>query len=277
MTKIAKFLIFIALIFIAAFVERTIEAWRLRSNKVEHTPMAKNRSMVVERETVDISSVTWKTPETSPKGENWTFDLFTSPTIVREETEFKSTFPWLEKNQSTINFEIVGVKRKIYPLQFSGYFNQPTVDGQKSEDQSFSFMLGDAQTNESLQVRLGQIVDRYKVEILSFAEKGPDGEIQGYPQLKIMDHDLNREMILTPEKKYYDHLFDVRLRSKVDGKEILLSRIEEVFSVGTDQYVLKKINEEKKILEFSQKIGKDSCNFSLEFPVENLPRTTKTI
>jgi hypothetical protein len=92
-----------------------------------------------------------------------------------------------------------------------------------------------------------------------------------------MDHDLNREIILSPEKKYYDHLFVIRLRSKIDEKEILLAQVGEEFSVGTDQYVLKKIDEEKKILEFSQKVGKDSCNFSLEFTEKNLSRTIKTI
>jgi hypothetical protein len=274
MTKIAKFLIFMAIVFMAAAVERIIEARRLHSSKDGRSnsdQMAQKGSMVVERETVNIADVTWKNPPTAPKGENWTFDLFTAPTIVREGTEFKSTLPWLEKSQSTINFEVIGMGQKIYPLQFSGYFNQPVVDGQKSEDQSFSFILSDMQTRESLQVKLGQVVERYNVEILSFTEKGPNGEIQGYPQLKIMDRGINRDITLTPEKKYYDQLFDIHLRSKIDEKEISLSHVEEEFSIGSDQYVLKKIDMEKKILEFSQKVGKDFCNFSLEMAVKNTP------
>ncbi|MDR0740618.1 MAG: hypothetical protein LBF34_02820 [Puniceicoccales bacterium] len=276
MTKISKFLIFITLIFLAASVERAIEAWRLRSDKGKSNsnPIAQKRSAVVERETIDIADVTWKTPKTVPHGENWTFDLFTSPTIVREGTEFKATLPWLKKSQSTINFEVVKVDKKIYPLQFSGYFNRPTVDGQT--DPSICFMLGDAQTHESLQVQSGQIIKRHNVEILSFTEKGPDGTVQGYPQLKIMDRNINREIILTPEKKYYDQLFDIRLRSKIDEKEISISSIGEEFSIGDDQYVLKKIDEEKKTLDFSQKVGKDYCNFSLEFATKNLSPTAKT-
>jgi hypothetical protein len=278
MTKIAKFLIFITLIFGAASVERAVETWRLRSNgEASHSnPMAQKRSIVAERETIAIADVTWKTPETAPHGENWTFDLFTSPTIVREGTEFKSTLPWLKKSQSTINFEIVKMGKKIYPLQFSGYFDQPMVDGKTSENPSVFFMLNDVQTHESLQVQLGQVIERHNVEILSFTEKGSDGTVQGYPQLKIMDRNDNREIILTPEKKYYDQLFDIRLRSKVDEKEIILSHEEEEFSIGNDQYVLKKIDEEKKILDFSQKIGKDYCNFSLEFTAENPTPTAKT-
>ncbi|MDR2812603.1 MAG: hypothetical protein LBB05_02325 [Puniceicoccales bacterium] len=279
MTKIAKFLIFTSLIFMAASVERAVEAWWLRSNKGKRTPtpMAQKRSMVVERETVDITNITWETPPIAPKGENWTFDLFTSPTIVREGTEFQSTLPWTKKSQSTINFEVVEISKKIYPIQFSGYFNQPILDGETSENSSFSFMLSDVQTRESLQVQLGQVVERHNVEILSFTEKGPNGEAQGYPQLKIMDRNSNQEIILTPEKKYYDQLYTIRLRSKVDEKEISLSHAGEIFSIGDDQYVLKKIDEEKKILEFSQKVGKDSCNFSLEITTKNASQTIKTV
>jgi hypothetical protein len=278
MTKIAKFLIFITLIFGAASVERAIEAWRLRSHKGESNsnPVAQKRSAVVEHETIAIADVTWKIPETAPNGENWTFDLFTSPTIVREGTEFKATLPWLKKNQSTINFEIIGVDKKVYPLQFSGYFDQPTVDGKTSGNPSIFFMLSDVQIHESLQVQLGQVIDRHNIEILSFIEKAPDGTVQGYPQLKIMDHNDNREIILTPEKKYYDQLFDIRLRSKVDQKEISISHAGEEFFIGDDQYVFKKIDEEKKILDFSQKVGKDYCNFSLEFAAKDPSPTAKT-
>jgi hypothetical protein len=224
---------------------------------------------------VSVPDITWKNPKTAPKGENWTFDLFTAPTIVREGTAFKATLPWLAKSQSTINFAIVKIEKKIYPLQFSSYFNRPLVDGKKSEDQSLSFMLNDAQTSESLQVRLGQVIERHNVEVLHFAEKGPDGEEQSYPQLKIMDRNINREIILTAEKTYYDELFDIRLRSKIDEKEISLSHREEEFSIGGDRYVLKKIDVEKKMLEFSQKVGKDSCSFSLEIAAENAPRKNK--
>jgi hypothetical protein len=272
MTKIAKFLIFIALVFMAASVERRIKSGLLQlSGDWQDDSSQMVQSTVGERETVSVADVTWKNPQTPPKGENWTFDLFTAPTIVSEGTEFKSTLPWLEKSQSTINFESVKMGKKIYPLQFSGYFNQPVVDGKKSEDQSFSFMLNDAQTNESLQVKLGQAIERQNIEVLSFTEKCSNGEVQGYPQLKVMDRGINREVILTPEKKYYDELFDIRLRSKIDEKEISLSREGEEFSIGDDRYVLKKIDSEKKMLEFSQKVGKDSCSFSLEIATQNAP------
>ncbi|MDR1366443.1 MAG: hypothetical protein LBJ13_00855 [Puniceicoccales bacterium] len=280
MIKIAKFLIFIALVFIMMSAERAIEAWQLQLRKDEQrnaSQAAPKQPVVVERETIDISDVPWKNPQIAPKGKNWTFDLFTSPTILREGTEFKATLPWMEKSQSTINFEIIELGKKVYPLQFSGYFSQPMVDGKKSEDYSFSFMLSDVQNRESLQVQLGQVIERYDVEILSFTEKGPNGEVQGYPQLKVMDRNIGREIILTPEKRYYDQLFVIRLRSKVDEKEFFLSHVDEEFSVGSDQYVLKKIDEEKKMLEFSQKMGKDSCVFSLGIVLGNTPGITKPI
>jgi hypothetical protein len=49
-----------------------------------------------------------------------------------------------------------------------------------------------------------------------------------------------------------------------------LSRTAEEFSIGGDQYVLKKIDEKKTLLKFSQRVGKDSCillrvNSQLEF------------
>jgi hypothetical protein len=104
--------------------------------------------------------------------------------------------------------------------------------------------------------------------VLSFTEKGPNGEVQDYPQLKIMDRSINREVVLSPKKKYYDDLFDICLRSKIDGKKISVSHVGEEFSVGGDQYALKKIDGEKKMLEFSQKIGKDFCSFSLEIAAQ---------
>ncbi|MDR0417898.1 MAG: hypothetical protein LBH08_00475 [Puniceicoccales bacterium] len=280
MTKIAKFLVFIALVFMVMSVERAMKAWQLRLQKDEQynaNHVTQTQPVMVERETIDILNVPWKNPRIAPKGKSWTFDLFTSPTILREGTEFKATFPWMEKSQSTINFEIIELSKKVYPLQFSGYFSRPIVNGKKSEDHSFSFILSDVQNRESFQVQLGQVVEYYGVEILSFIEKGSNGEIQGYPQLKVMDHNIGREVILTPEKRYYDQLFVIRLRSKVDKSEFFLSHIDEEFSVGGDQYVLKKIDEEKKRLEFLQKMGKDSCVFSLEIVSENISSTIETI
>jgi hypothetical protein len=276
MTKASKILSIISLLFVVATVDRVVEAQRLglnKENQHDFSRMVKKLPTDIERETVDIIDLIWKNPPVSAKGESWTFDLFTAPTIVAEGTAFKSTLPWLEKSQSTLNFEVLSIDKKIYPLQFSGYFNQPTVDGVVSRDQTYSFMLFDVQTRESLQARLGQFLEKYGIDILSFDEKGPLGEIQGYPQLKVMDRNINREVILTPEKKYYDQLFEIRLRSKVDDKEIFLAREEEEFSIASDQYVLKSVDIANKRLEFLQKMGKDSCSFSLGLAEKNTPQT----
>jgi hypothetical protein len=42
---------------------------------------------------------------------------------------------------------------------------------------------------------LGQVVEHRGIEILSFIEKGPDGDIHGYPQLRVMDRGIDREVI----------------------------------------------------------------------------------
>jgi hypothetical protein len=146
MTRIAKFLVAIALICMVISVERIMEARWLPAygdGRNDSTRIPQKGSVMAERETVTIVDVIGKNPRLALKGELWTFDRFTSPTIRREGTGFKSIFPWMEKNQLTINFEVVRVEKKLYPLQFSGYFTQPTADGQKSKDPSFSFRLSD--------------------------------------------------------------------------------------------------------------------------------------
>jgi hypothetical protein len=101
------------------------------------------------------------------------------------------------------------------------------------------------------------------VEVRKFEEKSAAGETQDYPRLTLFDRNINREVTLTAGPQYYDALWDAKLRLKAEGKEILLSRAGEKFSVGSECYVLESVNADDRSLTFSQKIRKSAQNFSL--------------
>lgn len=162
MTKITKNFIVISLLFLVAGVPCILEtkssiADRPESQHPNPTPIIPTET--VASDTVKIVDVPWKGPETSPKGEHWTFDLFTAPTILRDRGNFVAALPWLKKSQATADFEVISVAQRLYPLRFSGYFTAPTVDGLPSADGGYTFMLRDEATHESLVVKLGQILE----------------------------------------------------------------------------------------------------------------------
>ncbi|MDR0590350.1 MAG: hypothetical protein LBG09_00605 [Puniceicoccales bacterium] len=266
MTKIIKIFTIISLLFLGAGVKCFLETKSPNANHSENqdpNPAPILSSETAASDVAKIVDVPWKGPETSPKGEHWTFDLFTAPTISRDGGNFIAALPWLKKSQTTVNFEVISVAQKLYPLQLSGYFTAPIVDGLASADGGYTFMLRDGTTRESLVVKLGQNLEQYGVEVRKFEEKGAAGETQGYPRLTVFDRNISREVTLTAAPQYYDALWEIKLRLKAEGKEILLSRAGEKFSVGAECYTLESVDAEGKLLTFSQKIGKNTQIFSL--------------
>jgi hypothetical protein len=266
MTKITKIFTIVSLLFLGAGVKCFLETKSPSANcpeKQHPNPAPIGSSEAAASDAAKIVDVPWKEPETSPKGENWTFDLFTAPTISSDGGNFVAALPWLKKSQATVDFEVISVEQKLYPLRFSGYFAAPTVDDLASAGGSYTFMLRDGTTHESLAVKLGQNLERYGVDVRKFEEKNAAGETQDYPRLTLFDRNSNREVTLTAAPQYYDMLWDIKLRLKAEGKEILLSRAGENFSVGSECYALESIDANGKLLTFSQKIGKSMQNFSL--------------
>ncbi|MDR1303232.1 MAG: hypothetical protein LBJ81_01275 [Puniceicoccales bacterium] len=268
MSKITKIFTIISFLFFVAGVKCFLEtqspsADRPGNQHPNPDPAPIRPSEAAASDAVKMGDVPWNGPEASPKGEHWTFDLFTAPTISRDGGNFVAALPWLKKSQSTVNFEVISVARRLYPLRFSGYFAAPTVDGLPSADGGYTFMLRGGAIHESLAVKLGQNLEKYGVEIRKFEEKSAAGETQGYPRLTLFDRSIGREVTLTAAPQYYDALWDIKLRLKAEGKEILLSRTGENFSVGSECYALESVDAEGKLLTFSQKIGKSAQNFSL--------------
>jgi hypothetical protein len=264
MIKISTVFILISLLCIGAAINSFVESkhsivgdenWRgdLQKPRV--------RAGTITHGAVASEDVPWKAPKITEKGENWTFDLFTPPTITREGDKFSAAWPWLKEKQVTINFDVISIEKKVYPLQFGGYFIAPTVEDVSSTDSEVVFMLRDGEAEKTMAVKLGQKIENHGVELRNFREKGPNGEVISYPQLTLFDSKINREIVLTSMLKCYDELWNIKLRSKIDSGEILLSHIGENFSVGEAIYGLEKINLEEKSLEFSQKIGKDRRTF----------------
>ncbi|MDR1435196.1 MAG: hypothetical protein LBI77_02215 [Puniceicoccales bacterium] len=264
MIKTSKIFILISLPWIAAGINFSMESKHSIAddeNRRGDFQNPKTRGEIIGYEAIAIEDALWEEPKIAEKGENWTFDLFTSPTITREGDKFLATWPWLKERQITINFDVISIEKKVYPLQFGGYFSAPTVEGIPWVDGGYVFMLRDGNTRKTMTVKLGQKIGSHGVEVRNFKEKGPNGEIVSYPQLTLFDSKINREIILTPMLQYYDGLWDIKLRSKVDNGEILLSHGGENFSVGEEIYTLENINLKEKSLEFSQKMGKDNYTF----------------
>jgi hypothetical protein len=266
MTRVSKVFIILSLLFLAASMEYIVESLysnTRREKKQTIEQQSHSQAILLGPETAKVTDAVWRESTVSPKGENWTFDLFTAPTIGREEGNFSATLPWLKTTPTMIPFNLIAIERKLYPLQFGGYFSMPTVDNVSSTDGGYAFMLRDSQTNESLTVKVGQSLEKYGVEIKSFEEQGPAGEVQGYPCLIVFDSKLNQEISLTSAPKYYDELWDIKLSLKDDGKEILLSHIGEEFSADSKNYALEAIDFDNKSLKFSQKMGKNPCFFAM--------------
>ncbi|MDR3317217.1 MAG: hypothetical protein LBS71_00200 [Puniceicoccales bacterium] len=265
MNIIVKVFIFISVLFLGASVPYIIQLKHLKSDKdsSKNTQQKAVKAVTLVTETAKIEDIVWKEPQQSPKGEHWTFDLFTAPTISKEEGNFVAILPWLKKSPIMIPFEIISIEKKLYPLQFGGYFDTPIIAGVRSLEIGFSFMLRDTESNESLIAKLEQILEKYGVEVRKFEEKGVDGIIEGYPRLILWDSKLNKEVLLTSALTYYDTLWNIKLRIKADGKEIILSQIGEEFTIESDNYKLEEIDFGKKMLNFSQKMGKNLCRFSL--------------
>ncbi|MDR2806956.1 MAG: hypothetical protein LBB11_02265 [Puniceicoccales bacterium] len=226
----------------------------------------KREPMTIQRKTVHVQDLLWKEPEIAEKGVSWTFDLFTAPTISREREKFSAFFPWMKKNQSAINFEVISMDKKRYPLQFGGYFSTPHRRGVASANSECVFILRDVNTQETFIAKLGQRIEKYGIEIKKFEEKGPEDTVVGYPQLTVFDTQNQQQEILTREVKYDETSRDIRLRSKIDGRDISIARIGETFTVNNEIYTLENINFESNFLEFSQKVGKEVINFSLPIP-----------
>jgi hypothetical protein len=279
MTKLAKVFTIASLLFLGAGVKYILETkhgsmGHAGNPKPISPPLTPPEAAVAAAETVNMGDVLWRDPEVSPKGENWTFDLFTAPTISREGGDFVAALPWLKKSQAMVDFEVVSVERKLYPLRLSGYFAEPTVDGIPSAEKGYRFMLCDTTTGDSLAVKLGQTLEKYGVEVRTFEEKSAADEGQSCPRLTVFDRRVEREITLTSVLQYDDGLWHIELRLKADGKAIFLSRTGENFSVGSECYTLERIDWDQKLLTFSQKVGKSAQNFSLPIgePPANGPK-----
>jgi hypothetical protein len=267
-TETSKVCIVVALLLVVLGGSRTPKTQHLSSENDQKNIISPSidQPFMIQRETINLNDLKWQGPKNAPRGESWTFDLFTPPTILRTEDGFSATLPWIGKDQSVINFEILSVKRKLYRLQFSGYFSAPKRDSSGTEVAAHTFMLFDKETDQTLLTKLGENLASHDVDIVRFEEHGPNGEMGDYPRLTIFDRKNNQEFVLTSEPKYWDELWDIQLRSKGDGAIITLSKIGEDFTIDGEHYALGEVSSGKKSLTFIQKVGKDSCAFSLPIP-----------
>ncbi|MDE6576489.1 MAG: Amuc_1100 family pilus-like protein, partial [Opitutales bacterium] len=205
----------------------------------------------------------WRDPPQDPRGEAWTFDLFTPPTIVLKNDHYQATLPWLPqpKPETKVVFTCTTLERLLYPIQLLGYvIPPPDVSGVSRPH----FFLKNTETQESFQATLGDTVTAHSLELVDFNERGPDN----CPQLKLLDHEFSREEILTPETKYDTQRVKVNLEYREEllepdadvlestTKTVSLTHIGENFRIGNHQYTLTSVDDAVKrvTLECDDKI-----------------------
>lgn len=184
----------------------------------------------------------WCDPPRDARGEAWMFDLFTPPTIVWKNDQYEATLPWLllPEPDEQKTFKLITFERQRYPIQLLGYVIPPPNVSGKSQP---VFFLKNTETQETLQATLGDVVTKHQLELVDFQEKGPNHEI--YPQLKLFDHELFREEMLTTELKDDTQRFQMTLQ--YGDTPIHLTHIGETFSIDNRQYTLQEIETQVRL------------------------------
>ncbi|UPA28230.1 MAG: Amuc_1100 family pilus-like protein [Verrucomicrobiota bacterium] len=195
----------------------------------------------------------WSDPPQAPRGEAWTFDLFTPPTIVLKNDHYQATLPWLPqpKPETRVVFACTALERLLYPIQLLGYIIPPPDASGVSRPH---FFLKNVETQESFQATLGDTVTAHSLELVDFNERGPEN----CQQLNLLDHELSREEILTPETKYDTQRVKVNLEYREEliepdadaleseTKTVSLTHIGENFKIGDRQYTLTSVDDAVK-------------------------------
>ena len=255
MKRTAKILLILSLIFSIGSLDRIFTRKLLLiedRDKPREKLLANKTEEEIKHEIADTSNVFWEKPKESPKGEVWTFDLFTAPTITKENGQYKASLPWVAQLDLKTELQLVRLEKILYPIQYLGFFLSPG-----KSNQSMILMLSDVEKNDQISAKIGDTVTSHKLEITRFEEKGADGSVSGYPKVYIKDHETQREEILTPVKKYYDHLFRMVLKQS-DGSEVnITSQVGKTFSAGNSEYKVLSVDMAQKRVTLEQKIGKD--------------------
>ena len=272
MTRTVKILLILSLILGACALERIAKQHGLRTDH-ESQPQNKispKHQINIVSNLVETNDEFWSAPKEDVRGEGWTFDLFTAPTITQKDGQYRASLPWITATvEQEVKFELIALEPKLYPIQFLGFIELPKKDG----GQIKSFMIRDNDQQQTLQAKLGDTITTHKIEIKNFEERGPEGLVTGYPKLYVTDHEFQREEILTPKEKYYEHLFHLVIKTNDDQPEISLSHIGENFSIGEATYSVLSADMDKKIVLLEQKLGKFSKQIEITEP--NLRDTSK--
>lgn len=196
--------------------------------------------------------VYWEEPKPSIKGNFWTFDLFTAPTITRKDGILAAHFPWMLIEEGKVDLELIDMQHPLYPIQFSGYYDSP------NEGQSRTFLLKDIENKTLLQGTLGTILQPWGIELVAFEERGPNAEVVGYPRLGVQKKDSKDTIWLTSTSAYDEQQFVVTLRSQSEKNEFRLTQIGESFRHRSQEWVLLDVNFDKKQITIQQKNDKTS-------------------
>lgn len=188
----------------------------------------------------------WNMPYQSTKGENWTFDLFTSPTITKIDDQFDATLPWLQQlNSKTFPLHIKSFAKKKYPLQFSGYLLEPN-----SNVSEYLIILYDYLENRSLIVRNGDFLTKYNVKIKNFiynADANNDIDCV-HPEVLLEDLTESIYVTLLPNVVYYDDIFDIIIENTTDMNQIAIERVGDFFESNNLACTVTKIDNKFKRL-----------------------------
>lgn len=192
----------------------------------------------------------WEEPKPSIKGNFWTFDLFTAPTITRKDGILAAHFPWMSPEEDKVDLELIAMHHPLYAVQFTGFYDAP---GTK---QDRVFLLKDIKGKTLLKGALGETLQPLEIELVAFEERGPNSEIAGYPRLQVRKKDSNATIWLTSTPTYDEQQFIVTLRSRSDKNEFQLTQIGESFFYRSQEWILTDVNFDKKQITIQQKNGK---------------------
>ena len=240
---------------------KTLEQNTKTKNQYVKKPITKT----IPVEIVDTYSQ-WRPPHQSTKGENWTFDLFTAPTITKLDDQFDATFPWLQQfTAQSFPLELKTFEKKIYPLQFSGYLLEPN-----SQNHEYMIILYDHLKKKSLTVKVGDFLEKYNVKIKNFTQNAPSNDAISYihPEVVLEDFTENIHVTLLPQTVYYNEIFDIIIENSDNKSTIDIDRVGYKFICNDVEFAVKKIDYKFKKLTFECVNKLRNKKFPLEMKVQ---------
>lgn len=213
----------------------------------------------------------WKAPKISPEGENWTFDLFTAPTIVKVGKFFESYYPWMRhSSKQLIPVQLVNLAPKKYPLRLSGFYCGPNQNSKS--DRNEVFILLDEQKNSVYSGKIGQKLEQFPASLVSFNEKATGNENIPYihPELTIWDEESHQEMKLISKTTYYPDRWDILIKSKISEETFTLEQLGNTFTLNEDTFTLKEVllDQRSVILTVKNQSHKDPFEWILSIEHE---------